>query len=111
MLNVTGIIAIPSEPKVNVVKPENTSGFFINFTAVSQGKQDEWHYWECSVWIPNQETLDKWQNDYLISGNVLYIESATLLSLSVSDGKYHHTKIKLDHFKTKKLVVALWAQE
>jgi hypothetical protein len=111
MLNVTGIIALPSEPKVSVVKPENNSGFFINFTAVSQGKTEDYHYWECSVWLPNQETVTKWQEDYLVSGNVLYIESATLLSTPVLDGKYHHTKIKLDHYKTKKLVKALWAQE
>lgn len=111
MLHINGLMAIPADPKISIVKPESSSGFFINFQGVSQGKsvdnKPDYHYWTCMVWVPEQE-VEKWENDYLQPGNVLYIEHATALSLPILDGKYHNTKIKLDHNKTKKLTRALW---
>lgn len=110
-LNINGLLAIPKDPKVNVVKPDSSTGFFINFQGATQGRtvdgKAEYHYWTCMVWVPEQE-LSKWEDDYLQPGNVLYIEYATAISLPVMDGKYHNTKIKLDHSKTKKLSKPMW---
>jgi hypothetical protein len=111
MLHIHGLIAIPSDPKISIVKPESSSGFFINFQAVTQGKtvdnKAEYQYWTCMVWVPEQD-IDKWEKEYLQPGNVLYIEYASALSIPIMDGKYHNTKIKLDHGKTKKLSTAMW---
>lgn len=111
MLHINGLLAIPSDPKISIVKPESSSGFFINFQGVTQGKtidgKADYHYWNCMVWVPETD-IDKWEKDYIQPGNVLYIEHASAISLPVMDGKYHNVKIKLDHNKTKKLAKPLW---
>lgn len=111
MLSITGLLAIPQEPKVNIVKPESSSGFFINFQGVSPGKsnngQTEYHYWNCMVWVPEDE-LEKWEKTYLIPGSILFLEHATAISIPTQDGKYFNFKVKLDHHKTKKLVKPVW---
>jgi hypothetical protein len=112
MLLVTGLLAIPTEPMVAI--SEANAGFFLNFKGTTQAKSQDnkpvYHSWNCSVWVP-AEQLDKWQNDYLQPGNVLYIEHGSAQSLPSQDGKYNFTKIRLEHTKTKKLAVPLWYEE
>jgi hypothetical protein len=112
-LNVSGMIVIPQEPKLEIVKPESGSGYFLNFQAVTQGKAKtqkvEYQYWNCSVWIPDIE-LPKWEEN-LVSGQVFYVEHATAISIPVMDGKYHNVKIKLDHNFIKKLTKPLWQKD
>lgn len=112
MLNVTGLIAIPSDPQVTYVDAKG--GTFINFKGTTQGKtidgKAEYQYWNCSVWV-NPEQMKKWQEDYLLPGTVLYIEHGQAISMPSSDGKFTFTKIKLEHFKTRKLSVPYWFEE
>src|SRR5688500_13409500 len=109
MFTITGLLAIPSDPQKQIV--ESNGGYFVNFKGTTQGRtvegKPEYHYWNCSVWV-NKEQLEKWENDYLSPGNVLYIETAHAQSFATQDGKHHFTKIKLEHYKTKKLSVPLW---
>lgn len=114
MFTISGILAIPSDPQLNIVKPESSSGFFFNFKAVTQGKvvndTPDFHRWDVMVWVPEVEK-DKWENDYIKPGSILFIEYGQALSIASQDGKYHHTKIKLEHSKVKKLIKPLWIKE
>lgn len=111
-LHIQGLIAIPEDPQVNIIKPASGAGFFINFRATSQGKvgnKTEYQYWNCSMWIPEEER-NKWELA-LVSGNVFYIEHAEALSLPNTNNKYYNTKLKLEFNKVKKLQSALWLEE
>lgn len=112
--HIAGLLAIPGEPQVQTVKLESGSGFFINFRGTTQGRTVEgkpnYQYWSCTVFV-SADQVEKWIEEYLLPGNVLYIESAEAISFPTQDGKYHNTKIKLDQYKTKKLAVPMWAQE
>ena len=112
--HISGLLAIPSEPGVTTHELANKAGFFINFKGTTQGKtvdnKPDYQYWYCTVFVSNQ-SVEKWMEEYLIPGNVLYIESGEVLSQPTADGKYHNTKIKLDQYKTKLLAVPMWIKE
>lgn len=112
--HISGLLAIPSEPQVTPHKLDSGSGFFINFRGTTQGKtvdgKPDYQYWFCTVFVSSQ-FIEKWMEEYLIPGNVLYIESGEVVSTPTPDGKYHNTKIKLDQYKTKLLAVPMWAKQ
>ncbi len=113
-LQINGLLAIPAEPNLKINKPESSSGYFLSFTGVTQGKLSRQgevvsHYWNCSMWIPEEE-LSKWE-DFMVPGNIVYVEAATAISESSKDGRFHNTKLKLDHHKTKRLKKPLWVED
>lgn len=115
MFQIHGLLVIPEEPKLSVVSPDSSSGFFINFTAVTQERvvngEAKFNHWDCSVYLPSEAKKNEWLNDFIVPGTILLLENATAISVPILDGKYHNTKIKLDHYKTKKLVQPLWLSE
>lgn len=112
MLSISGLIAIPSDPQVQTI--QSHQGYFINFRATSQGRAGQdgpsYHYWNCSVWV-TEEQKNKWLEEYIKPGNVLYIEYGQVHSTPTQDGKYQFVKVKLEHNKTRKLSVPLWYKE
>lgn len=112
-LHFSGLMAVPAEPAVQVA-PVGI-GVFINFRLVTQGKstdnQFHFQYWDCSVFLRENDQAIKWQEDYLTPGNVLYIEYGEITSTLSPDGRFTRVKLKLDNFKTKKLDTPLWQKE
>lgn len=113
MLNISGLMVIPKEPAI-VCTSAPSGGFFISFKGVtetvSSNKESKFNYWNCSVYVPDDTEQDKWIQNYLEPGNVLYIEHAAAISLSSPDGKYYNTKIQLDRFRVKKLEIPFWVK-
>jgi len=110
MFSITGMFAIPRDPHVEVSAV--STGSYINFKAVTQAKNKGdkavWHHWDVALWVPDDK-VEYWK-DQLVSGNVFIVEHASVTTYPVQDGKYHNTKIRLEHNKVKRLTTPMWAE-
>jgi hypothetical protein len=111
-LNVTGLLVIPKEPGIIVYPQENgrQTIYFTGLTWPSPNPKEEHYKWTCLVSVAATE-LDKWQNEYLQPGGVLYLSHASMIAPLDKNGKYHNPKLRLDPFNTKKLSKAAWIKE
>lgn len=107
-----GMMVIPSDPQLKVI--ESGNGSFLNFRGTTQGKKNkegipEYQYWDCSLYCPLNQ-VKKWEED-IQPGNVFYVEGAMIESVPILEGKFHKTRVRLDAYKTKKLLTPLWVKE
>jgi hypothetical protein len=109
MWSISGMMIIPSDPQLTVT-PSN-KGVFLNFKAVTQGKNTDgdsavYQYWDCSLWV--LAALEEEWKTKIAPGNVFYVEHANATSYPILEGKYHNTKIRLSQDKLKLLTKPLW---
>ena len=88
-LSVHGILIIPADPSIKTNITDK--GVWINFSALS----DINNRWNCSIWV-NSEEQDKWTDEILIEGNVLYIRDAIL---EHPNNKFLKVKLSRDSVK------------
>jgi len=112
MLAVHGIIAIPRDSALQISN-SNNRGYFMNFKVVSQGRSTGdsavWQYWDASMWVP-EDKIEHWKTQ-VRPGNIFLIEHSTVTTYPVQEGKYHNTKLKLEHSKIKKLDKPMWTKD
>ncbi len=81
MLQCNGLVAIPSQPKLDFV-PWNGQGFFANFNVVSQEPRKDHHkvhYYQVSMFVPKDKRA-YWE-ERLLPGEVFLIRTGDFSSL------------------------------
>lgn len=112
-----GMMVIPSDPQLQIIPltKEGANGCFFNFRATTQGKKNgdgvaEYQYWDCSLYAPTPSQVEQWKRD-IQPGSIFYVEGGIAESIPILEGKYHKTKIRLDLYKTKRLITPLWVEQ
>jgi len=106
MLNVSGIVVIPSEPRLRI--NESGKGSFINFDCVSIDAKKIKHRYSASMYVP-QEEVDDWTAK-IEAGNVFVINHGQWSMRDNPDFKYPIPQLNLDRFNFKKLVTPFWIE-
>ena len=106
MLNVFGLIVIPSEPQLKIT--EGGKGSFLNLQVVSPDEKKVVHRYNASMWVPNEE-VEQWK-EKLSPGNIFHITLAKWTMREYEGGKYPIPQLNLDRFNLKKLVRPYWME-
>lgn len=106
MLNVFGLIVIPSEPQLKIA--EGNKGSFFNLQVVSPDEKKVVHRYSASMWVPTKE-VDEWK-EKLVPGNIFHITAAKWAMREYDGGKYPIPQLTLDRYHLKKLVGAWWIE-
>jgi hypothetical protein len=114
MFSIHGMMIIPTDSQLQVGTPSGSStGKFLNFKAVTQGKPTgnaaTYQYWDMAMWVPDNK-VDHWK-DQLQPGHIFFVEYGIVTTYPVQDGKYHNTKVRLDHNKLKRLLKPMWVKD
>lgn len=106
MLNVYGMVVIPSEPQLRIT--EGSKGSYLNFQVVSQDNKKTIHRYNANLWIPNEE-VNEWK-DKVSPGNIFFISAGRWTMKEYEGGKYPIPQLNLDRFNFKKLVKPYWEE-
>lgn len=116
MLQVTGIVAIPSEPNINL-SPIQGGGTFLNFDVVSADPQDptnpeKLHKYRATIFLKDDE-VKEWKK-LIVPGSVFWIAGQSGWVAKVSqtskekDKKYPMNMLKLDRFNFRPMERPYW---
>ena len=108
MLQCSGLVAIPSQPKLEFV-PWNNQGFFINFNVVSQEPKKDHHkvhYYQVSMYIPKDKKV-YWE-ERIKPGEVFQLRTADFSSLRPEGYTHSLTQIKATEKNFLHLKQAQW---
>lgn len=106
MLNVFGLIVIPSEPQLKIT--ETNKGAYLNFNVVSIDRKKDVHRYPANMFVPTDQ-IDEWK-EKIVSGNIFLISGGKWSMKDNPDYKYPLPQLVLDRFHTEKLVNPWWME-
>jgi hypothetical protein len=106
MLNVSGMVVIPSEPMLKTT--ETNKGNYLSFQVVSTDEKRKAHRYQASMWVPSEE-VDRWKNK-IEPGNVFLINHARWSMRDNPDFKFPIPQLNIDRQHFKKLVTPFWME-
>jgi hypothetical protein len=107
MLDVSGLVAIPSEPGLQVTT--TSDGAYLNFVVVSQDDKKNIHRYLAELYVPTDE-ITRWESK-IITGNVFLIHNAKWKMIVKEEWKYPLPRLSLNRFGFKKLKTAMWIDD
>ena len=107
MLQVSGLICIPSSPEMTIKDLDNKSGSFFNLNVVSEDSKGIIHVYRASLFVTKVDK-DKWEKDLTPGASFLVEGGEWSMYPRKEEGKFPIPGLRLNHFKLRRLAQPMW---
>jgi hypothetical protein len=109
MLNVYGLVVVPSEPALKITETNNQKpGAFLSFVLVSLDDKKIPHRYQANLWVPESE-VEEWRSK-IEPGNVFHITNGKWQMREYEGGKFPIPQLNLDRYNFKKMKEPMWTE-